>query len=155
MTSIGAVVAGDARPGASIVMQAGLGAHGADYAGFVQRYLDPSNQAESGKPLADQPGKVVHVYNRKLTLADWLRAGTRLHGRGQGGAGLPRHAPGQARRRSRSAQTPAGQRLPAGRSVASGELAGDPLRLRRFGRRPGVLQLPARSRRHRIYSRSV
>lgn len=74
VTSIGAVVAGDARPGAGIVMLAGLGAHGADYAGFVRRYLDPSNQAESGKPLADQPGKVVHVYNRKLTLADWLRA---------------------------------------------------------------------------------
>jgi len=74
IASIGAVVQGDARPGASIVMQAGLGTHGADYAGFAKRYLDPSNQAEAGKPLSDQPGKVVHVYSRKLTLADWLRA---------------------------------------------------------------------------------
>ncbi len=74
VTSLGAVLPGDARPGAGIVMQAGLGARGADYAGFVKRYLDPANQAEAGKPLAAQPGKVAHGYNRRLALADWLRA---------------------------------------------------------------------------------
>ena len=40
--SLGPVVPGDTRPGAGIAMQAGLGAQGADYAGFLRRYLDPS-----------------------------------------------------------------------------------------------------------------
>jgi filamentous hemagglutinin family protein len=71
--SIGPVVPGDARPGAGIVMQAGLGSQGADYAGFLRRYLDPANLADSGASLASQPGKVPYVYSRKLTLADWLR----------------------------------------------------------------------------------
>ncbi|MGJ7542490.1 filamentous haemagglutinin family protein [Variovorax sp. LT1R16] len=71
--SIGPVVPGDARPGASIVMQAGLGSQGADYAGFLRRYLDPANLADAGASLASQPGKVPYVYSRKLSLADWLR----------------------------------------------------------------------------------
>ncbi|WP_447774140.1 filamentous haemagglutinin family protein [Variovorax boronicumulans] len=71
--TIGPVVPGDARPGASIVMQAGLGSQGADYAGFLRRYLDPANLAEAGASLASQVGKVPYVYNRKLSLADWLR----------------------------------------------------------------------------------
>ncbi|WP_432241015.1 filamentous haemagglutinin family protein [Herbaspirillum robiniae] len=71
VASIGPVVSGDARPGANLVMQAGAG--GVDYAGFLQRYLDPANQAVAGTPLANQAGKVVQVYSGKLTLADWLR----------------------------------------------------------------------------------
>ena len=38
----GAGGAGRHLPGAGIAMQAGLGAQGADYAGFLRRYLDPS-----------------------------------------------------------------------------------------------------------------
>jgi len=74
VSSLGAVVPGDSRPGAGIAMLAGVGAHGPDYAGFAQRYLDPTHLMQSGQPLADQAGKVVKNYNRQLTLGDWLRA---------------------------------------------------------------------------------
>ncbi|WP_369646612.1 filamentous haemagglutinin family protein [Variovorax sp. V118] len=74
VSSLGAVVPGDSRPGAGIAMLAGVGAHGPDYAGFAQRYLDPAHLMQSGQPLADQAGKVVKNYNRQLTLGDWLRA---------------------------------------------------------------------------------
>ncbi|WP_447774576.1 filamentous haemagglutinin family protein [Variovorax boronicumulans] len=74
VSSLGAVVPGDSRPGAGIAMLAGVGAHGPDYTGFAQRYLDPVNLMQSGQPLADQAGKVVKNYNGTLTLGDWLRA---------------------------------------------------------------------------------
>ncbi|MGO4714356.1 filamentous hemagglutinin family protein [Bradyrhizobium sp. 2TAF24] len=70
LTSIGSIVAGDKRPGASIVMAAGLGATGPDYARFAALYLDPNNLARTGVPLADQPGKVARTYEQEL--ADWL-----------------------------------------------------------------------------------
>ncbi|WP_422086133.1 filamentous haemagglutinin family protein [Variovorax sp.] len=73
VSSLGPVVPGDNRPGASIAMLAGVGADGPDYRGFAQRYLDPVNLMQRGQPLADQPGKVVKNYNGKLRLADWLR----------------------------------------------------------------------------------
>jgi hypothetical protein len=72
LNSTGPAVASDTRPGASIVVQAGTGAKGADYADFIRRYLDPANQAATGTPLADQPGKVVKTY--RAELADWLKA---------------------------------------------------------------------------------
>ncbi|MFG3756495.1 hypothetical protein, partial [Klebsiella pneumoniae] len=65
--SLGPVVPGDLRSGASVVMTAG--AAGANYAGLV-RYLDPANLANKNVPLADQPGKVVKTYEKEL--ADWL-----------------------------------------------------------------------------------
>ena len=71
--SLGPVVPGDTRPGAGIVVQAGLGAagvNGADYAGFLDLYLDPANLAEAGRPLAEQPGKVAETYEDELI--DWL-----------------------------------------------------------------------------------
>ncbi|MEV9619727.1 filamentous hemagglutinin family protein [Serratia marcescens] len=68
ITSLGAVVPGDSRPGADIVLQAG--AAGADYQAFLERYLDPANLAQAGTPLAEQPGKVVRTYEREL--AKWL-----------------------------------------------------------------------------------
>ncbi|WP_162949690.1 filamentous haemagglutinin family protein, partial [Pseudomonas aeruginosa] len=68
ITSLGAVVPGDSRPGADIVLQAG--AAGADYRAFLERYLDPANLAQGGTPLAEQPGKVVRTYESEL--AKWL-----------------------------------------------------------------------------------
>ncbi|WP_210639094.1 filamentous hemagglutinin family protein [Pseudomonas sp. Tri1] len=70
ITSIGAVVPGDSRPGASLVLQAGAGLNGADYERFVKAYLDPANQALAGVPLANQDGKVAKTYEAELV--DWL-----------------------------------------------------------------------------------
>ncbi|MCC7596488.1 filamentous hemagglutinin family protein [Janthinobacterium sp. FW305-129] len=70
VVSLGPVVAGDKRPGASIAMQAGVGAAGLDYLRFVKPYLDPANVAQAGVPLADQAGKVVKSYATELTT--WL-----------------------------------------------------------------------------------
>ncbi|OAM90089.1 filamentous hemagglutinin family protein [Termitidicoccus mucosus] len=67
--SLGAIVPGDNRPGAGILVQAGVGAAGPDYAGLLP-YLDPANLAVSGTPLADQPGKVAKTYEDKLGA--WL-----------------------------------------------------------------------------------
>ncbi|WP_434557385.1 filamentous hemagglutinin family protein [Pseudomonas sp. Z5-35] len=70
VTSLGPVKSGDNRPGASIVMQAGVGAAGPDYLGFVRQYLDPANLADTGVGLAQQPGKVAKTY--EVELAAWL-----------------------------------------------------------------------------------
>ena len=67
--SLGPILAGDARPGASIVMQAGLGTAGADYAGFLKRYLDGSRVADPARPLTDQ-GMPFKTYEAELLL--WL-----------------------------------------------------------------------------------
>jgi filamentous hemagglutinin family protein len=71
ITSYGAIVTGDTRPGASIVLTAGVGATGPDYASLAQLYLDPANQAVAGTPLADQPGKVAKTYQDELIA--WLK----------------------------------------------------------------------------------
>lgn len=71
ITSIGPVATGDTRTGASIAMQAGVGAAGPDYDAFASRYLDPRNLAATGVPLADQPGKVARTYEKEL--ATWLK----------------------------------------------------------------------------------
>ncbi|QWA10751.1 filamentous hemagglutinin family protein [Sodalis ligni] len=73
--SIGPLVAGDQRPGASVVLQAGLGAGTpgegqVDWTAFARLYLDPANLAGPGA-LADQPGKVAKTYNGELV--GWLR----------------------------------------------------------------------------------
>lgn len=70
MTSIGPIAIGDARPGASILMQAG--ASDPDYAALAKLYLDPKRLAVTGVPLADQPGKVAKTYEKEL--AAWLKA---------------------------------------------------------------------------------
>ncbi|UGA45824.1 filamentous hemagglutinin family protein [Bradyrhizobium quebecense] len=72
--SIGALAAGDKRPGAGVVMQAGVGVGEigigqVDWAGFARLYLDPNNLAGAG-PLADQHGKVAKTYGDELY--DWL-----------------------------------------------------------------------------------
>lgn len=77
VVSIGQVSAEDFRPGASIVLQAGLNPRKmeTDYTRFLAKYLNPDSQADltPGVKLADQPGKVAQVYGGALTLADWLR----------------------------------------------------------------------------------
>ncbi|WP_206176129.1 filamentous haemagglutinin family protein [Variovorax sp. RKNM96] len=70
LTSIGPVIASDARPGAGIVVQAGVGPQGVNYTGLLRQYLEPGNLAATGTPLASQPGKVVKTYGAEL--AAWL-----------------------------------------------------------------------------------
>ncbi|WP_176801100.1 filamentous hemagglutinin family protein [Variovorax sp. EL159] len=72
ITSIGPVVAGDTRPGASIALMAGVGASGLDMSAIRARYLDPSKLAAAGTPLAQQPGKAAKTY--EVELAAWLKA---------------------------------------------------------------------------------
>lgn len=78
ITSIGPVMAGDKRPGASVVLQAGVGAQGPDYARFIARYLDPDNLALGGTSLSNQPGKVVKTYSEELQA--WLTLGYGFRG---------------------------------------------------------------------------
>ncbi|MBN8755611.1 MAG: hypothetical protein BGP22_16555 [Variovorax sp. 67-131] len=73
LRSIGPAVAADARAGAGIVVQAGMGSRlPPDYGDFLRRYLDPANQAAAGAPLAEQPGKVAKTYGTELVV--WLKA---------------------------------------------------------------------------------
>ncbi|WP_371422753.1 filamentous haemagglutinin family protein [Tardiphaga sp.] len=71
VTSIGPLVAGDNRPGASIAMMAGVGVNGPDYAMLAALYLDPANLAAAGVPLAHQIGKVAKTYEGELIA--WLK----------------------------------------------------------------------------------
>ncbi|MGO4712506.1 filamentous hemagglutinin family protein [Bradyrhizobium sp. 2TAF24] len=87
VTSVGPVVAGDARPGAGIVMQAGGGASGPNYAALL-RYLDPANMLPAGMPL-EGSGRVARTYEKEL--AAWLQqrygfAGTDAEARAAFGA---------------------------------------------------------------------
>ena len=70
LTSIGPIVPGDTRPGASVALMAGIGASALDMSAIRARYLDPSKRAEAGTPLASQPGKAVKTY--EVELAAWL-----------------------------------------------------------------------------------
>jgi len=70
IVSIGALAAGDTRPGASILMQAGAGLAGPNYAGLLP-YLDPANLAVVGTPLIEQRGKVAKTYEKELQA--WLK----------------------------------------------------------------------------------
>ncbi|MEX3776983.1 filamentous haemagglutinin family protein [Pseudomonas sp. MYb118] len=73
ITSLGPIRPGDSRPGASLVLQAGVGPEGVDYSRFIDRYLDPKNLAVTGTSLASQPGKVVKTYGEELV--SWLTLG--------------------------------------------------------------------------------
>jgi len=73
ITSLGSIVAGDLRPGASVVLQAGAGAQGPDYTKFIARYLNPQNLADPNASLNSQPGKVVKTYLDELQ--SWLTLG--------------------------------------------------------------------------------
>ncbi|KAF0806097.1 Filamentous hemagglutinin family outer membrane protein [Alcanivorax sp. S71-1-4] len=69
--SIGSLVQGDTRPGASIALLAGQ-AQGVDWSAVRDRYLDTGNLANPELPLAEQPGKAVKVYDKELSA--WLKA---------------------------------------------------------------------------------
>ncbi|HBP77303.1 MAG TPA: filamentous hemagglutinin, partial [Alcanivorax sp.] len=58
--------------GADIAINVGMGADGPDYQSLIDAYLNPANLADPGRPLADQPDKVVKVYDQELR--DWLEA---------------------------------------------------------------------------------
>ncbi|MGL3823098.1 filamentous haemagglutinin family protein [Sphingopyxis sp. R3-92] len=72
VTSIGAVIPGDTRPGASIAMAAGM--TDVNWQDVRLSYLDPANLADPARPLADpeNAGKVAKVYTKDL--ADWLKS---------------------------------------------------------------------------------
>ncbi|MEW7859080.1 filamentous hemagglutinin family protein [Pseudomonas chlororaphis] len=96
VSSLGPVVAGDSRPGASIVMQAGVGTAGLDYLKFVTPYLDPSNQAEAGVPLAEQRGKVAKSYEAQLL--QWLKEHFAFEGSGDEARGYFASLPAEQQR---------------------------------------------------------
>ncbi|MCP1479050.1 filamentous hemagglutinin family protein [Pseudomonas chlororaphis] len=96
VSSLGPVVAGDSRPGASIVMQAGVGAAGLDYLKFVTPYLDPSNQAEAGVPLVEQRGKVAKSYEAQLL--QWLKERFAFEGSGDEARGYFASLPAEQQR---------------------------------------------------------
>ncbi|VVN32602.1 filamentous haemagglutinin family protein [Pseudomonas fluorescens] len=73
ITSLGSLLPGDQRPGASVVLQAGVGAQGPDYSRFIARYLNPLNVASADASLSAQPGKVVKTYLDELQ--SWLTLG--------------------------------------------------------------------------------
>jgi hypothetical protein len=56
--------------GAGVSILTGVGAGGPNYGTFAELYLDPSNLAEVGRPLAEQAGKVVKTYD--VELIQWL-----------------------------------------------------------------------------------
>ncbi len=73
IVSVGAIVRGDARPGASIAVLAGVGPQGPDYAGLLARYLDPARALAAGQTLGANPDRVAQSYAGELSLAGWLR----------------------------------------------------------------------------------
>ncbi len=73
IVSAGAIVRGDARPGASVAVLAGVGPQGPDYAGLLARYLDPARALAAGQTLGANPDRVVQSYAGELSLAGWLR----------------------------------------------------------------------------------
>ncbi|WP_233022236.1 filamentous haemagglutinin family protein [Rhodopseudomonas boonkerdii] len=98
--SIGPLVQGDNRPGASVVLQAGVGTGApgigqVDWTGFANLYLDPRNLAGKG-PLADQPGKVANTYEQELY--DWLQQRFGYTGPRDAALGFFRTLPGEQQR---------------------------------------------------------
>ena len=90
VTSLGSVIAGDKRPGASILMQAGVGEGAPDYAKLASLYLDPANAVVSGTPLADQPGKAVQTAETLGSMRDlmgWLTSKFKYEGDEAGALG--------------------------------------------------------------------
>ena len=74
LSSIGPIVdvsAATRSGGAGITMMAGMGAGGPNYGAFARLYLDPANLADAARPLADQPGKAVKIYDKELLA--WLK----------------------------------------------------------------------------------
>lgn len=69
IVSLGGIVQGDARPGASIAVTAGN--QHLDFDALRARYLDPAALADPAQSLASQPGKAVKIYDKELK--QWLQ----------------------------------------------------------------------------------
>lgn len=69
IVSLGGIVQGDTRPGASIAVTAGN--QHVDFDALRARYLDPANLADPAQSLASQPGKAVKIYDKELK--QWLQ----------------------------------------------------------------------------------
>ena len=69
VVTIGGLVQGDTRPGASVAVTAGN--QQIDFDALRDRYLDPSKLADPSQSLAAQPGKTVKVYDKELK--QWLQ----------------------------------------------------------------------------------
>ncbi|WP_313248206.1 filamentous haemagglutinin family protein [Stenotrophomonas indicatrix] len=78
IVTLGGIVQGDARSGASVGLTAGN--QQIDFAALRARYLDPANLADPAQSLAAQPGKAVKIYDKELK--QWLqqRFGTSSEG---------------------------------------------------------------------------
>ncbi len=78
IVSLGGIVQGDTRPGASIAVTAGN--QHLDFDALRARYLDPAALADPAQSLASQPGKAVKIYDKELK--QWLqqRFGTSSEG---------------------------------------------------------------------------
>lgn len=69
IVSLGGIVQGETRPGASIALTAGN--QQIDFAALRTRYLDPANLADPAQSLASQSGRAVKVYDQELK--QWLQ----------------------------------------------------------------------------------
>lgn len=69
LVSLGGIVQGDTRPGASIAVTAGN--QHIDFDALRARYLDPARLADPAQSLASQPGKAVKIYDKELK--QWLQ----------------------------------------------------------------------------------
>ncbi|EVT72691.1 transporter [Stenotrophomonas maltophilia 5BA-I-2] len=69
IVSLGGIVQGDARPGASIAVTAGN--QHLDFDALRARYLDPAALADPAQSLASQRGKAVKIYDKELK--QWLQ----------------------------------------------------------------------------------
>lgn len=69
IVSLGGIIQGDTRPGASIALTAGN--QQIDFAALRARYLDSANLADPAQSLASQPGKAVKIYEKELK--QWLQ----------------------------------------------------------------------------------
>ncbi len=69
IVSLGGIVQGDTRPGASIAVTAGN--QHLDFDALRARYLDPAALADPAQSLASQPGKAVKIYDKELK--QWLQ----------------------------------------------------------------------------------
>jgi len=78
IASLGGIVQGDTRPGASIAVTAGN--QHIDFDAMRARYLDSANLADPAQSLSAQPGKAVKIYDKELK--QWLqqRFGTAAEG---------------------------------------------------------------------------
>ncbi|WP_300719459.1 filamentous haemagglutinin family protein, partial [Pseudomonas sp.] len=96
VTSIGPIVDGDLRQGASIALQAGTGVNGAHYQRFAEAYLNPANQIAVGEPLSASNGKVAKTYENELVV--WLAERFGFSGNSEQAVAYFKQLPGEQQR---------------------------------------------------------